>query len=426
MYMSTYLYRSLFFKFHLLLLFVGAVVSVCLLPVTVNAQVQPFFASLGHAPTYRKVPEIESQLYGHTYMSHSMTQRIARIERTLFGGTQRGSLDTRMALIEQDMNKKSVQKALAEQEPLVEYLEEKLFQRTYREASLLDRVRRLEVQVFGHAFDHYPLSVRIKKLSYSMPLVAKQIRVTHSAPEGEVVVATTRQKSRMVPRAPHKLDVVQLDAISSNVSLPMRQVEALSVGDYSQAVYREPNGAVMRWEALPIKVFVKGDATQLGLASQVLQVWQRSFALLQVAHSSAADVVVTWDKTTWAQNNTGLITRPVVQVDNQHRIRTVILISMFSVQGQPEAHQLHILSHQLGHSLGLWAHSDNPNDLMYPAFRQEMNDFPSQWAWRSHGATPILEPVGAAQNYAPSQRDMNTLLKIYDQPASNLSEYSPY
>jgi predicted Zn-dependent protease len=424
--MSIHLHRSLFPKFQLLIVLLGIIASVGLLPVCVNAQVQPFFGSQSNVPAYRKVPEIENQLYGHTYMSHSMAQRIARIERTLFGGSHKGSLGSRVALIEQDMNKKSVQKAMAEQEPLIEYLEEKLFQRTYTNASLLDRVRRLEVQVFGHAFDHYPVSVRIKKLSYSMPLLAKQIRVTQSTPEGDMVVATTRQKSRMVPRAAHKMDVVQLDATTSSTLLSMGQVEPLNAGDYSKSVYREPNGAVIRWENLPIKVFAKGDAAQVGLVSQALQVWQRSFSLLQVEHSSAADVVVTWDKATWTQNTTGLLTRPVVQVDNQHRIRTVILISMFSVQGHPEAHQLHALSHQLGHALGIWGHSDNPNDVMYPALQQEANDFPSQWAWRSPGATRMEQLSGAAEDYAPSQRDINTLLKIYDQPATNLSEYSPY
>lgn len=424
--MSIHLHRGFFPQFQLMLVLLGIIASVGLLPVTVKAQVQPFSGSLGNAPAYRKIPEIENQLYGRTYMSHSMAQRIARIERTLFGDSHKGPLDSRVALIEQDMTKKSAQKTMAEQEPLIEYLEEKLFQRTYTNTSLLDRVRRLEVQVFGHAFDHYPVSVRIKKLSYSMPLLAKQIRVTQSTPEGDMVVATTRQKSRMVPRAAHKMDVVQLDATTSNTPLSMGQEESLSAGDYSQSVYRELNGTVMRWKNLPIKVFAKGDAAQVGLVSQVLQVWQRSFSLLQVDQSSVADVVVTWDKATWAQNTTGLLTRPVVQVDNQHRIRTVILISMFSVQGQPEAHQLHALSHQLGHSLGIWGHSDNPNDVMYPALQQEANDFPSQWAWRSPGVARMVEPSGATEDYAPSQRDINTLLKIYEQPATNLSEYSPY
>ncbi|WP_373532276.1 hypothetical protein [Vampirovibrio sp.] len=425
--MSIGFYRSLFFPVPLLVLGLLLLAALAGLPVAPQAQAQTVFGSVSNTTAYRKIPEIESQLYGHTYMSDSIAQRIARIERTLFGGGQRGPLASRMALIEHEMHEKSVQKALTEQQPLIEYLEEKLFQRTYASASLSERLRRLEVQVFGHAFEHYPVSVRVKKLSYAMPLVARQIRLTKSTPGGDTVVATTRQTSRAVPRAAHKIDVVQLDASASSTPIALRQEPPLMAGDYSQSVHQEPNGTAVRWEKLPIKVFVKGNPAEVGLVAQALQAWQRSFSLLSVEHSAAADVVVAWDKPTWAQNTTGLMTRPVVQVDDQHSIRTVILISMFPVQQEPEPYQLRVLSHQLGHAFGIWGHSENPNDIMFPMLRQEVNDFPSQWAWRSaRMARDGAPPSGFPENYQPSQRDINTLLKLYEQPATGLSGYSPY
>lgn len=391
-----------------------------------RALAQGFSVTAENMPAFRKIPEIENQLYGHTYMNQSVGQRISRLERTLFGASHRGPLEIRMAQIEQQVAEKNVQKTLADQSPLIEYLEEKLFQRTFPNQPLVERVRRLEVQVFGHSFDSYPVSVRIKKLTYAMPLMAKEVRLTKAAPEGEMVVATTHRISRLAPREAPKVDMVQLDATNSIASRAVSSGTPLSIGDYSQSVYREPDGNTMRWLALPIKVFIKAEGPEYGLSLQALKAWQGSFSVQLVERSSAADVIVTWDKATWDQNTTGLLTRPVVQVDDKHSIRTVILISLFPVSGQAQANQLHVLSHQLGHAFGLWGHSEDPADIMYPALKPEFNDFPGKWAWRSAKLNQKLQPSGLAEDYVPTQRDINTLLRIYDQPATDLSNYSPY
>ncbi len=374
------------------------------------------------------IHEVENQLYGRTYMSQPTGERLGRIERTLFGATQRGSADVRMLAIDARVQQKKAQQTLAEQGPLLDYLESKLFQRTYAELAMTERIRRLEVQVFGHAFENYPLPVRMKKLTYAMPLVAKEIRLTQDSAEGDLVVASTRHKSRMAPRTSQKVEMVQLDATSPvSYSNPTGPTENLNVGDYSQSIYRDNRGSALRWAKLPIHIYVKGSPAEVNAVSQVVQSWQRSFSLQMVNNSAAADVVVTWDRGTWSQNTTGLLTRPVVQVDEHHAIRTVILINLFPFVGQPPVVQLRALSHQLGHAIGLWGHSDHPDDVMYPAMSQEYNDFPSKWAWRSApNKSQAMIPVEGLNTYAPSQRDINTLIKIYAQPATSLSDYSPY
>lgn len=387
---------------------------------------QGFSVTAQNMPAFRKIPEIENQLYGHTYMNHSVGQRIARLERTLFGSPQRGPLEMRMGRLEQQMAEKKQQETLSNQAPIIEYLEEKLFQRTFPNQPMVERVRRLEVQVFGHSFENYPVSVRIKKLTYAMPLMAKEVRLTKGSPEGDMVVATTQRTSRMAPRVAPKVDVVQLDATHSLASGAVASSEPLQVGDYAQSVYRESNGSVMRWVSLPIKVFIKAEGPEYGVSLQALKAWQNAFSVQLVERSASADVIVTWDKATWGQNSTGLLTRPVVQVDDQHSIRTVILISLFPLVGQPPANQLHIVSHQLGHAFGLWGHSEDSGDVMFPAFSQEMNDFPSKWAWRSAKLPPKPGPSELPNGYSPSPRDINTLLRLYDLPVNDLSNYSPY
>lgn len=387
-----------------------------------RAQSEGFLVSNETARTYQKVPEIENQLYGHGYPNQAVSQRINRIERTLFGAPQRGPSEVRMKRIEDHMREQKSRATLAEQEPILTYLEEKLFQRTYPEKPLPDRVRQLETQVFGHSFDSYPPAIRIKKLTYAMPIMAKEIRLT----KGDTVIASSGRVSQRTPRnASPKVDLIQLDASSPNTHV-LPGGKPLSTGEYSQAVHRDSSGATLRWRNLPIKIYVKPGDADPAISAQAIRAWQSAFSVQPVSSSLQADVIVAWDKPTWDQNTTGLLTRPVVQVDDHRNIRTVILISMFPLRGAEPRIQLHTLSHQLGHAFGIWGHSDDPDDIMYPALKQEVNDYPAKWGWRSASVMAKVQPSGVVDGYQPSQRDVNTLIKLYDLPVNDLSAYSPY
>ncbi|MCE3235517.1 MAG: Peptidase, metallopeptidase [Vampirovibrio sp.] len=414
-------------RFPSLYRFLPVLLSACLgafawSAVTAHAQSESFLVTNDTAPAYRKVPEIENQLYGHGYPNQAVSQRINRIERTLFGAAQRGPSELRMRRIEDHMREQKSKATLAEQEPILAYLEEKLFQRTYQDRPLTDRIRQLETQVFGHSFDSYPPAIRIKKLTYAMPIMAKEIRLT----KGDTVIASSGRVSQRPPRnAAPQVDLIQLDASSPNTHV-LPGGKPLSTGDYSQAVHRDSNGATLRWRDLPIKVYVKPGDVDPAISAQAIRSWQTAFSVQAVPNSPQADVIVAWDKPTWDQNTTGLLTRPVVQVDDQHNIRTVILISMYSLRGAEPRIQLHTLTHQLGHAFGIWGHSDDPDDIMYPALKPEMNDYPAKWGWRSVSVMTKVQPSGLVTSYQPSQRDFNTLLKLYDLPVSDLSAYSPY
>lgn len=387
------------------------------------AQAEGFFVTDENAPVYHRIPEIENQLYGHAYPNQAISQRISRMERTLFGATQRGPIETRMARIEKQINEKNSKAALAEQEPLLEYLEDKLFQRTFKEKPLPERLSQLETQVFGHSFDSYPVSVRIKKLTYSMPLMAKEIRLTSG---DDMVIASTEHVSKHITRnGPPKADMVQLDATGSTIRM-LPSGKPLSSGDYSQSIYRDSSGSLLRWQNLPIKIYIKPTEANEAISAQAIHDWQAVFSVDTVPSSTQADVIVAWDKATWDQNTTGLLTKPVVQVDDHHNIRTVILISMYPMKSSTSTNQLHVLTHQMGHAFGLWGHSDDPGDIMYPAMKSELNDFPSRWGWRSSSIAAKVQPVDWVEDAKPSQRDVNTLLKVYGLPATDLSSYSPY
>lgn len=387
-----------------------------------SAQAEGFFVTEENVATYQKIPEIENQLYGHGYPEQSVAQRLSRIERTLFGAAQRGPAEQRMRQVETKINEKHSQAVKAEQEPMLVYLEEKLFQRTYPDKSTAERLRQLEIQVFGHAYDSYPTEIRMKKLTYAMPVVAREIRLS----KGDMVIASAGRTSRRTPRCPApKVDMVQLDASNGNVRAQANGIP-VSTGDYSQPIYREASGGVLRWRTLPIKVYLKPGEPEIDLATQAVQAWKTAFSVQLVPSSMQADVIVTWDKPTWDMDTMGLLTRPVVQVDEAHNIRTVILISLYPLKGLSPANQRHAVSHELGHAFGLWGHSDNPGDVMYPVLKQELSDFSARWAWHSAAVNAKVQPSGIADDFHPSQRDINTLLKIYDLPLIDLSTYNPY
>ncbi len=170
-------------------------------------------------PAYGGLPKVEGQLYGHEYPAQSSRQRVNRVERTLFGLPQKGTAEARMHRIDGKLSEKTTHDHLAEQEPVLSYLETKLFQRTYSELPVAERLTQLETQVFGRSFAEFPQAQRFRKLTYAMPLVARQMRLSQN--KTETSIASTR-----FARVKEPLTEIELAAV------PMRPV--LSVPQHSE------------------------------------------------------------------------------------------------------------------------------------------------------------------------------------------------
>jgi predicted Zn-dependent protease len=252
-----------------------------------------------------------------------------------------------------------------------------------------------------------------------MPLMAKEVRLT----QGDTVIA--RASSAAASRAYRTGSVsetVQLDAQKTlqKVDEPLK---VRSKDDYYTRIHRNPNGAAFRWAKLPINVYVKSTMAEMPLTQQAIHSWQNGFSVTTTTSLQQADVIISWDKADWDQNPSTLLTRPVVRMGDSNNIRTVVLVTLYPVRNSSPDQLLHIVSHQLGHAFGLWGHSDDPDDLMYPALKWEISDFPTRWRWRSDPTNgQSSNAIGVTE---PSQRDVNTLLRVYDQPANDLSAYTP-
>ncbi|HEY9696498.1 MAG TPA: matrixin family metalloprotease [Trichocoleus sp.] len=183
-------------------------------------------------------------------------------------------------------------------------------------------------------------------------------------------------------------------------------------GNYFAAIQSTPVGFLI-WSRFPIRVFVEPpsqmptvDRSQdwVDAVAQAVQEWQVYLPLERVNSQEQADISI-WRSTpplrqsnsqTTVGNNQGLRaqaaeTRYELFVDRS--TVPAILSHRFTVRlrsGQTKAYILASARHELGHALGIWGHSPSPTDVMY--FSQIRNP-------------PAI-----------SERDINTLKQIYQQP----------
>lgn len=449
-------------------------------------------------PAYAKLPEIESHLYGHAYPNQALSRRLARVEQTLFGEIRHARSELRMQAIERQAQEERNRNQRLNHDPMLAYLENKLFQRTFERYLVPDRLHRLETHVFGQAFDALPTEVRLKKLTYALPLMTREIRLSRDdgqmiahavspsayvasrsipnrtgikTPEPRLLSAEGSRIAHRIPpaqnrsftadgtgnhpaathTAPFDPEPVQLDAgafpaafpgtlpsavpassssfLSSEHSALAATVPAASfpvmhavfeAGSYIQAIHRNPDGTVLRWKKLPVHVFVKPDSAQTALVQQAIASWRSALPVETVSDPNRSDIVISWEQDDWLNIAEGVVTSPVNRVDTQKKPHTVILISLYPLRTETEGVRLHALTHALGHALGLWGHSANPADIMSPWLELERSDFPERWALRSPVALRSNEMAGRMDDFQPTQRDIDTLLKIYDLPATDL------
>ncbi len=374
------------------------------------------FASHTVNEVYADLNTVETRLYAKTYSGESIKDRLKRIEKTLFGGYSRGSLEERLLNIKRKLKLSNVAKTgVNDDEPLVEYLERKLFQRNFSEMEFDDRIAQLESHVFGRTFSHYPLDVRVKKLTYTVPIVAKEIRVKS---EG-TVVATTRPRT------------TASSAGSNSRHQAVRETsrgETVITGDFMDTSFRQSDGRFLRWTNLPVRVHVRNATShEETLTKKALERWQPHFPLTSADSPYSADVIVDWQGTVTPQIP---VTRPILHLDTEKTIRTVVLVNMtpyktLSRHQDTDDVLLRGLLHQLGHAFGIWGHSRVPDDIMFPSQDFEYTDIPDRWRRRSPRPSDLTDPA-SVKNPWPSQRDINTLTRIYSQEALNLQTFSPH
>jgi len=529
-------------------------------------------------PAFAKLPSLEVRLLGHSYPTQEVPKRLSRLERLLFGSIQTGSLESRMAQISQRVRENHERRAQSNHEPVLGYLENRIFQHSFENLPLPDRLHQLEIKVFGISFDNYPNEIRLKKLTYGIPLNGADIRLSHTGQDDQIAATHNRKRNNDAPSeknsvelfsaAPAKLtsstiankaltpsksltakkEIIQQNeiiplqlssppAISQLASLPLQtsqtdpepwsvpslpspqkineigippqpapspsfppnqsptpytptpspvatdtnigilrinerasdtqseqhrsvsvdgttcaseqhsnkvgDCQTINLGTLRQAdgndytyfsnLARLPGGKILRWVSMPIRVFNKGGIGEEKNLAAALNAWRPDVEWLIVPDQKDSDIIVSWDEADWLQNTHGFLVRPVTQITNQHSIHTILMLTFFPLIDQSTAQRQHTIIHVLGHALGLWGHSSESQDVMYPLYSQETNDFPADWAGSQNKSADSSQPTEGlptslntsifdSGSNQLSTRDHATFKAVYHCPASDIHD----
>jgi predicted Zn-dependent protease len=158
------------------------------------------------------------------------------------------------------------------------------------------------------------------------------------------------------------------------------------------------------WSEFPVTVFVEPATDATNGRAQVwveavegaIAEWNQYLPLQIIPTAEAADIQI-WRRNPPLRNQDGALrarsaeARFQVWIDDQHD--PPILRHRFTISlrpGQSADHLQAAARHELGHALGIWGHSPNPDDALY--------------------YSQVRQPP------AISPRDINTLRRIYQQP----------
>jgi tetratricopeptide (TPR) repeat protein len=187
---------------------------------------------------------------------------------------------------------------------------------------------------------------------------------------------------------------------------PSRYVPA--AGDYYWLVSHDSEGE--EWRRLPVKVFL-GSAPEIKWqqgAREAYNIWSDVFPLELVALPQNADVRMGWEEAVLEKERVGeeIEWVQIRRVGGELTGRRIAVIVIDVRRPWTKDEMRAIVLHELGHALGIKGHSDSPKDIMYGQMQEKIRQLP----------VPVINYPLYWRSLVkqPSQRDVNTLIRLYN------------
>ncbi|HEV2352215.1 MAG TPA: matrixin family metalloprotease [Terriglobia bacterium] len=217
----------------------------------------------------------------------------------------------------------------------------------------------------------------------------------------------------------YKWDVARIQARIQILKAKPTLPEAMQPGHYVPVAgdyYREigiPSEGE-QWRELPVKVFL-GSAPNIKWqqgAREAFDIWSAVFPMQLVVLPKLADIRMGWEASAMQEGRVGEENEWVrfQRVGGEITGRRVATITVDLSRNWSKDEMRAIVLHELGHALGIKGHSDSKKDIMFWQMQDKTRQirapyFPIPIFWKSLVSQP-------------SQRDINTLIRLYNSPGS--------
>jgi predicted Zn-dependent protease len=182
-------------------------------------------------------------------------------------------------------------------------------------------------------------------------------------------------------------------------------------GDYYWQIAEDSDGN--QWKNFPVSVYLGAApaAKWIEGTRDAFNIWKAMIPMQLVADQDSADIRVLWDVSPEESGHIGEESDWVkmVRVGNQTVTRRVCNITVdWQMRNWTKDEMQAIILHEMGHALGINGHSDSTKDIMY----FQMQDKKHQ-VYVPRSPMPVFWRSLVKQ---PSQRDINTLIRLYNSP----------
>ncbi|MFB3920521.1 MAG: matrixin family metalloprotease [Terriglobia bacterium] len=212
-------------------------------------------------------------------------------------------------------------------------------------------------------------------------------------------------------RAQARLQILEALPALPDTLLPAHYVPA--AGDYYFWISDRSEGE--EWKVFPLKVFL-GSAPEVKWqqgAREAYDNWSKIFPLELVALPKGADIRIGWEESRLGEGAAGgEWDMPQIRYEGgELKTHKYALITIDLSRPWSKDEMRAIVSHEFGHALGIKGHSESKGDIMYWQVQEKIRPlgpprFPVPLFWKS-----LVKQ--------PSQRDINTLIRLYNSPGSS-------